>query len=273
MEARSICRNLERRGLVSILMSDSGRQRTSCFVLKRFEHLNKMSEDIKREKEKLDSLIKQRVTVKKEKVVNDDPVIDPSKDGMVEVSLDDSGFAAKLNKVKSESSVTSRQLKRANTIIELVRMHKVIDDPTKLYKVIQENELREGYDTKMDKKSLLRLLVKLSEENQIKNIFMKLKLGTQTKTLHFVCEPGIDERHTVIQSALEQAKMKLNVLPKSPSVGRVGGAGDSSSVEQSLQQMRTTLAASDHSGKTVLTPRYTGSPKKNQDFSNQAKIL
>lgn len=31
---------------------------------------------------------------------------------------------------------TGRQLRRANTIIDLVRQHQVVDDPRKLYKVI-----------------------------------------------------------------------------------------------------------------------------------------
>ena len=66
----------------------------------------------------------------------------------------------------------------------------------------------------MDKKSLLRLLKKLSEEGQVKNIFIKMKFGEREKTLHFVCEPTIDENHTVIQSAVEQAKMKFNIMPK-----------------------------------------------------------
>jgi hypothetical protein len=36
-----------------------------------------------------------------------------------------------------------------------------------------------------------------------------------------VCEPSIDENHTVIQSAIEQAKMKFNIPPKAePSKGK-----------------------------------------------------
>ena len=31
------------------------------------------------------------------------------------------------------------------------------------------------------------------------------------QNLHFVCEPDIDESNTVIQSAIEQAKMKFNI--------------------------------------------------------------
>ena len=39
--------------------------------------------------------------------------------------------------------------------------------------------------------------------------------GDRRKILHFVCEPGIDESNTVIQSAIEQAKLKFNIHTKS----------------------------------------------------------
>ena len=66
----------------------------------------------------------------------------------------------------------------------------------------------------MDKKSLIRLLTKLGADGQLKNIVIKMRFGEKVKTLHFVVEPHIDERHTVIQSAVEQAKMKFNIGPK-----------------------------------------------------------
>ena len=95
-------------------------------------------------------------------------------------------------------------------------MHKVIDDPTKISKIILENEQREGLGAKMDKKSLDRLLDKLAAEGQLKNIYIELRheKTLRVKTLRFVCEPDIDETHTVIQSAVEQAKMKFNILPR-----------------------------------------------------------
>ncbi len=55
----------------------------------------------------------------------------------------------------------------------------------------------------MDKKSLLRLLIKLSEEGAVKNIFVKLRQGEANKTLHFVCDPSVDETHTVIRYVSE----------------------------------------------------------------------
>ena len=65
---------------------------------------------------------------------------------------------------------TYRQLRRRNIIMEAVRQHSVIDDPTKLYKMIQESEIQEGQSAKMDKKSLMRLISKLGKEGQIHNI-------------------------------------------------------------------------------------------------------
>jgi len=43
-------------------------------------------------------------------------------------------------------------------IIEAVKEHQVIDDTAKLMKMIYEEEDKEGYDVKIDKKSLIRLL-------------------------------------------------------------------------------------------------------------------
>ena len=42
LEARTICRNFERRNLVIICMNDQGKQRTTNFVAKKFEHLSQV---------------------------------------------------------------------------------------------------------------------------------------------------------------------------------------------------------------------------------------
>ena len=67
----------------------------------------------------------------------------------------------------------------------------VIDDPTKVFKLIKDSESEEGYDGKMDRKSLQRLLARLAAEGQVKNILVKLSFGERTKTLHFICDPGM----------------------------------------------------------------------------------
>lgn len=113
---------------------------------------------------------------------------------------------------KSTTNITYRLLKRANLIIESVKQHQVIDDMTKLMKMIHEEEDKEGYDVKIDKKSLVRLLQKLAKDNLIKNIKVVLSGNGREKTLTFVCDPNVDINGAVIQSAVEQAKLKFYLL-------------------------------------------------------------
>ncbi|XP_025073362.1 LOW QUALITY PROTEIN: general transcription factor 3C polypeptide 1 [Pogonomyrmex barbatus] len=117
------------------------------------------------------------------------------------------------NKKRNNSSnITYRLLRRANMIIEAVKEHQVIDDTAKLMKMICEEEDKEGYDVKIDKKSLIRLLQKLAKDNLVKNIKLTLSANGREKNLTFICDPNIDTDHTVIKSAVEQAKVKFCLL-------------------------------------------------------------
>ena len=277
LEARTICRNLQRRDLVVTIMKDIGRQRVTNFVAKKFEKVSQGASQYSMEKEKNDqltgnvqldtdpeSILKIELSehtadteedndADNEEEETDTGTVSPKKgdyqddeyrlsrslvssptkslDGHQQINITEktdgsnvqisitSGFilpednspkkkAKRKEEVKGE---TYRQLKRRNMIMEAVRQHGVIDDPTKLYKMIQESEVREGQSAKMDKKSLMRLISKLGKEGQIHNIRCVFRDGDRKKVLHFVCEPGIDESNTVIQSAIEQAKMKFNI--------------------------------------------------------------
>ena len=120
-------------------------------------------------------------------------IIDHSEGANMEISIT-SGFVLpedtsprKLKKLKKPEKKeeakgeTYRQLRRRNIIMEAVRQHSVIDDPTKLYKMIQESEVREGQSAKMDKKSLMRLISKLGKEGQIHNIRCVFRNGDRKK--------------------------------------------------------------------------------------------
>ena len=57
LEARTICRNLDRRGLVVKIMKDIGRQRVTNFVAKKFETVSQGAVQYQVEKEKNDQVI------------------------------------------------------------------------------------------------------------------------------------------------------------------------------------------------------------------------
>jgi hypothetical protein len=81
--------------------------------------------------------------------------------------------------------------------------------------MIQEEEAKEGINTRMDRRSLRRLVSRLANEGQLvqKRIILRTDGGTE-KTLNFLCQPGVDQSNSVIRSAIEQAKMKLFCIPR-----------------------------------------------------------
>lgn len=80
--------------------------------------------------------------------------------------------------------------------------------------MISAEEAKEGVDARMDRRSLKRLLARLSNEGQIKNMRIILRCGDRERTLNFICQPGVDQNNTVIRSAIDQAKMKLFCIAK-----------------------------------------------------------
>ncbi|XP_069959232.1 general transcription factor 3C polypeptide 1 isoform X2 [Cherax quadricarinatus] len=128
------------------------------------------------------------------------------------------------NQKRSSPHVTTRMMKRANMIIEAVRSIKVIDDAFKLQKMIVQAETEEGYAVKMDKKSLNRLLDKLSKGGFLKNITVKLKCANMQKSLRFVVHPSITFESPHLKSAIEQQKLKFLAVGSDPKLeGRGGG--------------------------------------------------
>lgn len=81
--------------------------------------------------------------------------------------------------------------------------------------MIQEEEAKEGINTRMDRRSLRRLVSRLANEGQLvqKRIILRTDSGAE-RVLHFLCQPGVDQSNSVIRSAIEQAKMKLFCIPR-----------------------------------------------------------
>uniref|UniRef100_A0A6V7I8R1 Uncharacterized protein n=1 Tax=Bracon brevicornis TaxID=1563983 RepID=A0A6V7I8R1_9HYME len=150
------------------------------------------------------------------------------------------------DQVQNPGNITYRILRRANIILNAVRREKIIDDMTKLLKEINEKEEIEGYPGKIDKKSLIRLLHKLAMDRLVKNI--KVTLTThdgKKKSLTFICDPSIDIHHSVIESAVEQAKMKFCVMKpqklkpiESPAEADLCTAPDKSSSKPPRKKMK-----------------------------------
>ncbi|KOC70674.1 General transcription factor 3C polypeptide 1 [Habropoda laboriosa] len=198
LQSRTILRNMVKTNIVATYMNDIGRQRLTKYVSKRYEKSSKLSKQFKEEMHKIKELTKQIATVSD----------DLEKKSEVYGFMEDVQNSEK----KSVANITYRLLRRANMIIEAVKEHQVVDDMTKLMKMIHEEEDKEGYDVKIDKKSLIRLLQKLAKDNLVKNIKITLSGNGKEKHLTFICDPNIDINSHLIQSAVEQAKLKFYLL-------------------------------------------------------------
>ncbi|XP_014666559.1 PREDICTED: general transcription factor 3C polypeptide 1-like [Priapulus caudatus] len=213
LEARSVCRYLERMRVVKALMRDEGRQRVSRYVSRNHEKSSELSTRFEQEKLRCLELKKQlpaSVTASpcmtpvasapaspahtsSDGVVKTEPSGDLSMDASVveteEAPLLDEpkqllGSNSKrifTHAKKDSVHITYRLLKRANIIVEAVRQAQLIENLFILQKLIMEEELKEGYTCKVDKKSMYRIINRLVADGSIKSYKTQLRMGNRVK--------------------------------------------------------------------------------------------
>lgn len=103
--------------------------------------------------------------------------------------------------------------------------------------MIKEEEDKEGYFVRIDKRSLARVLQRLAKDNLVKYIKLTLSDNARQKVVTYICDPSIDKNHSLIQSAVEQAKIKFCLL-RAPNV-RASKQSSLSKKEQNLTSLYT----------------------------------
>ncbi|KAB7499102.1 General transcription factor 3C polypeptide 1 [Armadillidium nasatum] len=114
-----------------------------------------------------------------------------------------------LLKNKTSPHLTTRMMKRAIIIMNAIRNQKVIDDSYKLQKMIISAEEKEGLEAKMDKKSLMRLIERLSNSGYLKKFVVKFVAGSKTKNMNFFVDSNITLESKILKSSIEQHKNKF----------------------------------------------------------------
>ncbi|XP_066992630.2 general transcription factor 3C polypeptide 1 [Anabrus simplex] len=144
------------------------------------------------------------------------------------------------HQLKEAPNMTLRIYKRINIILDYVKVHKVIDDYSKLIKVINAEEEKEGSTMKIDRKSLFRLIFRLNEEGYLNVFSYLLTDGVKEKMFFFICEPSITTGHSAIQSGIEQAKMKMFIVNKESinTIVKTQQENDSESLEESAEELK-----------------------------------
>ncbi|KAF4075560.1 hypothetical protein AMELA_G00235700 [Ameiurus melas] len=105
---------------------------------------------------------------------------------------------------------TYRVLKRKNIIIEVVRNLKVIEGLFTLQKKLMDEEKQEGVNTKVCKKSILRLTRTLAREGFLKLYKTTVVQDGVSKKVEFVVHPSITPDDPLVRSAIEQVRFKIS---------------------------------------------------------------
>ncbi|KAL8175231.1 UNVERIFIED_CONTAM: hypothetical protein K2H54_017056 [Gekko kuhli] len=121
------------------------------------------------------------------------------------------------------SHETYRLLKRRNLIIEAVQNLRLIESLFVLQKMVMDQEKQEGVATRCCKKSIIRLVQRLSQEGLLRLYRTTVIQDGVSKKVEFVVDPSIGPNDPLVKSAIEQVRFRIS---NSSTVNRqVAGAG------------------------------------------------
>ncbi|XP_074040495.1 general transcription factor 3C polypeptide 1 isoform X2 [Leptinotarsa decemlineata] len=144
--------------------------------------------------------------------MGDNPVIVyEEKDGEVDVQIVSSSIPTEYNlkkKYAKKKSETDRVAIRIQIILNQINEKKVIEDIFRLTKIIIDEEMKDGYQKKIDRKSLARILKILMLEGYIKIYKVTISNNILTRTIVFICHPSISHTDDLIQTSVQQLKWR-----------------------------------------------------------------
>ncbi|KAJ1098406.1 hypothetical protein NDU88_003517 [Pleurodeles waltl] len=105
---------------------------------------------------------------------------------------------------------TYRLLKRRNIIVESVRNLRLIESLFTLQKLIMDQERQDGVPTKCCKKSIVRLVHKLSFEGLLRLYRTTVIQDGISKKVQFVVHPSVNPDDPLVKSAIEQVRFRMS---------------------------------------------------------------
>ncbi|KAM4631775.1 general transcription factor 3C polypeptide 1 [Discoglossus pictus] len=105
---------------------------------------------------------------------------------------------------------TYRLLKRRNTILETVSNLRLVESLFTLQKMITDQEKQEGVPTRCCKKSILRLVQRLSQEGLLRLYRTTVVQDGISKKVELVVHPSINPTDPLVKSAIEQIRFRIS---------------------------------------------------------------
>ncbi|XP_073716207.1 general transcription factor 3C polypeptide 1 isoform X4 [Misgurnus anguillicaudatus] len=150
---------------------------------------------------------------------------------------------------KMEVQETYRLLKRKNMIIEAVKCSKIIEGFYSLQKLLTEEEKKDGVNTKVCKKSVMRLICSLSRQGLVKLYRTIIIQDGVHKKVEFVVHPSITPNDPLVKSTIEQIRMRMS---SSVSTARVEPQADKvKSNTKTVKENKTSRTSQSNAPKKV----------------------
>lgn len=125
------------------------------------------------------------------------------------------GFNELVKKKDSMKAVPQRMLHRVRLVVKYLKTYQVIDELYKLMKLVVREEIKIGYQERICKKSMLRILSRMMADNYIRCYNIVLKHSERITTKLFICDNSVNENHPVLKSYIDQAKAKYSMSIRS----------------------------------------------------------
>lgn len=132
---------------------------------------------------------------------------------VIEEVLDTEGKKGKKSSkpgTSERSRETYRLLKRRNIIVETVKNLRLVESLFTLQKMIVEQEKQEGVSTRCCKKSIRRIVQKLSQEGLVRLYHTVVVQDGISKKVEFVVHPSINPNDPLVKSAIEQIRFRIS---------------------------------------------------------------
>ncbi|XP_030759569.1 general transcription factor 3C polypeptide 1 [Sitophilus oryzae] len=109
-----------------------------------------------------------------------------------------------ITQYKPVEEVSARVLRRIQIILNEINHQVVYESIQKLSKFIYTKEMGEGYDKRIDVKSLRRILKRLISEGYLKIYKIHVRKEQVKKTQVLICHPEVGHDHEIIKAITEQ---------------------------------------------------------------------
>lgn len=153
-------------------------------------------------------------------------------------------------------------VERMSSILKFLNAFTVIEDVNKLVQLILQEELKLGYKDQMCKRSMNRLLVRLSAEKRIALWSITLSYEQKVKELMFITHPHVDENNSVFISLIEKEKFEFLVKI----------SNEKTRIKAMNKQANEDKTSSDKNSKTDSSQKRTRVKKPIEELAPKKKI-